>query len=144
MAVTNGHKRSQMVTNGHTWSHMVTNHRIAHWSQMVSRGHKSSNRARMICITNSKGYKRTLERDFGKNEHAVERAEPFPNFWSPPERGSEGKKWKRKFHFFTREHVFPDCSLFHARRKTQRRGRLNARKSVENEADPKAEHWLLS
>ena len=30
--------------------------------------------------------------------------------------------------FFTREHVFPDRSLFHARRKTHRLGRLNAKK----------------
>ena len=82
MAVTNGHKRSQTVTNGHKWSQMVTN--CHKWSHMVSHGRKSSNRARMICITNGKGYKRTLERDLGKNEHAVERAEPFPNFWSPP------------------------------------------------------------
>ena len=60
----------------------------------------------MICITNSKGYKRTLERDLGKNEHAVERAEPFPNFWSPPERGSEGKNDGNASFIFLRESMF--------------------------------------
>ena len=101
MAVTNGHKRSQTVTNGHKWSQMVTN--CHKWSHMVSHGRKSSNRARMICITNSKGYKRTLERDFGKDKHAVERAEPFPNFLSPPEGGSEGNKdGNANFNFYVR------------------------------------------
>ena len=119
--VTNGHNWSQMVTNGHRWSQMVTNHRIAR--------QKHADPESRICIANSKGYKRTLERDVGKNKHAVERAEPFPNFWSPPEGGSEGKKdGNVNFNFYARA-CFPDCSLFHcliARRTTQRRGRLNA------------------
>ena len=95
MAVTNGHKRSQTVTNGHKSSQMVTN------------GHELSNRA---LVSNALAWSQIIEsrtydlhhqqqwvqkdpqERLRKNKHAVERAELFPNFWSPPEGGSEGKQ----------------------------------------------------